>query len=141
MDFTDMLSGGDLRSEGRAAEVAAILIDVPPRLSEVCALLPCDDKLLRARACMALEVLSRTHPDLLVPVMDDLVAAAARESVAQARWHLAEIFTCVPLTDAQKTRTTELLKGYLGDRSKIVRFCAAKALERLLDGEYLHLLS
>jgi hypothetical protein len=136
-----MLSGGDLRSEGRAADVAAFVIGDPPRLADLCALLTNDDKLLRARACMAMEVLSRTHPELLVPVMDDLLAAAAVESVAQARWHLAEIFTCVPLTDAQKARTTEVLKGYLGDKSKIVRFCAAKALETILEGEYLHLLS
>jgi hypothetical protein len=123
-----MLTGGDLRSEGRADEVAARVIDDLSSLPSLAEGLSLDDKLVRARTCMALEVISRTRADLLRPLVPDLLGAAERETVAQARWHLAEIFCNVPLTRKRAERAIATLLGYLGDRSKIVTYCAVQAL-------------
>jgi hypothetical protein len=125
----EMLGGGDLRSEGRAAEVAAMVIEDPANLRTLAEGLDLDDRLIRARTCMALEVLSRTHPDLLKPLRPRLIRAAEAETVAQARWHLAEVFTNVPLTPKQADRLVPVLLDYLEDESKIVRRCANLALD------------
>jgi hypothetical protein len=123
-----MLGGGDLRSEGRAAEVAARVIDDPDCLPALAEGLALDDKLLRARTCMALEVMSRSHPELLRPIVPALIRTAERETVAQARWHLAEIFCNVPLTRQRAERAVAVLLDYLGDKSRIVTYCAVQAL-------------
>jgi HEAT repeat protein len=123
-----MLGGGDLRSEGRAAEVAAQVIDDPDRLPALAEGLSFDDKLIRARTCMSVEVMSRTHPKLLAPLVPELIRTAEQEKVAQARWHLAETFCNVSLDRKQTERVVSTLLGYLEDKSKIVRYCAAQAL-------------
>ncbi|MHC5059212.1 MAG: hypothetical protein ACYTKD_31550, partial [Planctomycetota bacterium] len=87
-EILQMLAGGDLRSEGRAAEVAARVIDDPDSLPALAEGLSLDDKLIRARTCMSMEVLSRSHPELLEPLVSELIHTAERETVAQARWHL-----------------------------------------------------
>jgi HEAT repeat protein len=127
-DVLGMLGGGDLRSEGRAAEVAELVIADPDRLVELAEGLARDDRLVRARTCMAIEVISRTHPELLKPVVTKMIGTAERETVAQARWHLAETFCNVPLDRRQVERVVPVLLEYLEDRSKIVRYCAVQAL-------------
>lgn len=128
-DLLRELGGGDLRSEGRAAEVAARVADDPVRLAALAEGLDLDDRLIRARTCMALEILSRTHCDLLRPLRPRLIRTAERETVAQARWHLAEVFRSVPLTPKQTERLVPVLLSYLEDPSKIVRKCARLALD------------
>jgi HEAT repeat protein len=123
-----MLTGGDLRSEGRAAEVAVLVGEDPESLPALAAGLALEDKLLRARTCMSLEVLSRTRPELVQPLAPDLIRTAEREAVAQARWHLAEIFYNVALDRGQVERAIPILLRYLEDKSKIVRVCAVRAL-------------
>lgn len=126
-----MLTGGDLRSEGRAADVAARVIGDPGSLPALTEGLSKDDKLIRARTCMSMEVLSRSHPELLEPLAAELIRTAEQETVAQARWHLAETFCNVPLDREQAERTVSILLEYLGDKSRIVTYCAVQALRVL----------
>ncbi|MHC4931685.1 MAG: HEAT repeat domain-containing protein [Planctomycetota bacterium] len=127
-EILQMLTGGDLRSEGRAAEVAARVIGDQGCLPALAEGLPLDDKLIRARTCMSLEVLSRSHPELLRQLVPELIRAAEQETVAQARWHLAEIFCNVSLGRAEAERVVSVLLEYLGDKSRIVTYCAVQAL-------------
>jgi hypothetical protein len=127
-EILQMLTGGDLRSEGRAAEVAAHVIADPGCLSELAEGLSLDDKLIRARTCMSMEVMSRSHPEPLQPLGPELIRTAEEETVAQARWHLAETFCNVPLDRKQAERAVGLLLEYLGDTSRIVTYCAVQAL-------------
>lgn len=122
------LSGGDLRSEGQAAEVAGEIIDHPDLLVDLAQGLRSDDKLIRARTCMAIEVVSRDHPALLETIVPQLVELASRETVPQARWHLAEVFGKVALSGEDPERVVPILLGHLTDRSKIVRCCAVQTL-------------
>ena len=85
-DVLGMLSGGDLRSEGRAAEAAARVIGDPRLLPRLAAGLTLDDKLIRARTCMCMEVMSRTHPGLLAPLADELLHAS-EERLPRGRSH------------------------------------------------------
>ena len=124
----EKLSGGDLRAEGRAEEVAGEIINHPRLLMDLAEGLHHDDKLIRGRACMTMEVISRDHPGLLVDVVPQLIELASTDTVPQVRWHVAEIFRNVALSDEDAERTIPTLLGYLADKSKIVKYCAVQAL-------------
>jgi hypothetical protein len=130
-DALSQLSGGDLRSEGRAAEVAAAVIGDPALLTSLAQGLHSEDRLVRARTCMAIEVISRDDPALLTPIVPQLLDMAPRERLPQARWHLAEIFGRIRLGDEQVESVVASLLTYLEDRSKIVRCCAVDTLGAL----------
>jgi len=124
----DKLGGGDLRSEGRAEDVAAEVSANPALLDLLAQGLATDDKLIRARTCMALEVISRSTPDLLVDLLPALVELGTREPVAQARWHVAEVLGNVPPDGENREQAVGFLLDYLDDTSKIVRYCAIQTL-------------
>jgi len=65
----EKLSGGDLRSEGKAEDVASEIIADPRLLADLVKGLSSDDKVIRARTCMTMEVISRDNPDLLIDVL------------------------------------------------------------------------
>lgn len=127
-DMLKELSGGDLRSEGRAAEVATKIIRDPDRLQDLLQGLRSEDKLVRARTCMALEVISRDRPTLLGDIVPHLADLAATDTIPQVRWHLAEIFANVSIPTEQAERIIPTLIAYLEDKSKIVQYCAVQAL-------------
>lgn len=122
------LVGGDLRSEGRAAEVAREVIDDPATLPTLAVGLRSEDKLLRARTCMALEIISRDHPELLTNVGPQLIAVASQEKVPQVRWHIAEVWANVPVAAKDVDQVVTILLDWLRDKSVIVRYCAVQAL-------------
>jgi len=122
------LSGGDLRSEGQAEAVAAQIINRPQLLSDLAAGLDSESKLIRARTCMAMEVVSRQRPDLLADVLEQLIGLSAADTVPQVRWHVAQIFGNMALTAKDAERIIPTLLGYLGDKSKIVKYCAVQTL-------------
>lgn len=122
------LTGGDLRSEGRSDEVAAQVVKKPALLPQLADGLASEDRLIRARTCMTMEIISRDQPKLLDPVRSALVDLAIEETVAQARWHLGEIFANTGLPKKEAERVIPALLDYLEDRSKIVRHCAILAL-------------
>lgn len=130
----DNLSGGDLRSEGRAEEVAMEIVNKPGLLVDLTEGLLSDDKVVRARTCMTMEVISRDHPDLLIGTIPQLIELASNDTVAQVRWHIAEVLGNVPLSGHERERIIPILFDYLGDRSKIVKYCAVLALGVLGKG-------
>ncbi len=77
---------------------------------------------------MTMEVISRDHPGLLVDVVPQLIELASTDTVPQVRWHAAEIFRNVALSDEDAERIIPTLLGYLEDKSKIVQYCAVQAL-------------
>jgi len=122
------LSGGDLRSEGKAQEVALEIIDDPSLLAALTEGLHSDDKVIRARTCMTMEVVSREHPGLLTGTIPRLIELASIDPVSQVKWHIAEIFGNVPISADDTERIIPILYDYLGDKSKIVKYCAVQAL-------------
>jgi len=65
---------------------------------------------------------------LLAPLAPELLRTAEQETVAQARWHLAEIICNVSLNRRQTEQAVALLLEYLEDKSRIVTYCAVQAL-------------
>ncbi len=124
----DRLTGGDLRSEGAAEQVADDLIGDPGRLPELFEGLSHEDKLIRGRTCMTAEWISRSRPDLLASALPAMIGLARADTVAQVRWHLAEVFGNVPLPVEAREGVIAILLAYLEDPSKIVRYCAVQTL-------------
>jgi hypothetical protein len=83
---------------------------------------------------MAMEVISREHPELLIYTIPELIALASRDTVAQVRWHIAEVFGNVPVSDVDAEQIISILFEYLSDKSKIVKYCAVQTLGILGKG-------
>ena len=127
-EILDKLSSADLRSEGRAEEVAREVVDNPALLPALAEGLYSEDKLIRGRTCMAMEVISREQADLLAGTVPQLVELASRATVSQVKWHIAEVFANIPISGADGERIIPILLQYLDDRSRIVKHCAVQAL-------------
>jgi hypothetical protein len=122
-EILDRLSGGDLRSEGRAEEVALDVVNNPGLLAALTEGLHSEDKVIRGRTCMTMEVISREHPELLTATIRKLIALASRDTVSQVRWHIAEVFGNVPISDDDAEQIIPILL-----KSKIVKYCAVQTL-------------
>jgi hypothetical protein len=128
-----LLSGGDRRSIGRAAEVAAMVADEPGKLRNVIELLrDPDDPVVRMRAADVAEKATRLDPRLLQPYKRELLSLLAESVQCEVRWHLAQMIPRLKLTLAELPEAIGSLLGYLTDRSAIVKTCAMQALTDLV---------
>lgn len=86
------LSGGDLRSDGMANEVAASILTNPNAFGDLFAGLSEPDDVVRGRAADAIEKVSRKSPDLVRDCLPVLTNLAQDEKVPLVKMHLAMIF-------------------------------------------------
>ena len=123
-----LLTGGDRRSIGRADAVAATVLKQPALFSELIAGLWDPDPLVRMRAADAAEKVSLKQPDLLRRFKAELMGLLAETKEQEIRWHLAQMIPRLPLTRQECACAASLLRGYLDDRSSIVKTFAMQAL-------------
>ena len=71
------LSGGDLRSDGMANEVAEFVLENPAMFADLYAGLSEVDDLMRGRTADALEKVARKRTDLVRDQVPEMVAIAA----------------------------------------------------------------
>jgi hypothetical protein len=125
------LTGGDRRSIGRSNQVAKRVRNQPALFAELIRGL-CDlDPLVRMRAGDAAEKVSLAQPGLLPPFKAELLRLMDAASEQELRWHLAQIVPRLPLTTKERLRAAATFRGYLDDRSSIVKTCALQALADL----------
>ncbi|MCJ7433604.1 MAG: HEAT repeat domain-containing protein [Anaerolineales bacterium] len=117
-----------MRSEGKSEEVALEIVNTPSLLSDLTQGIGSEDKVVRARVCMTMEIISRKHPEIISDVVPQLIELASVETVAQTRWHLAEIFGNVIIKDDEVEQIIQVLLEYLKDKSKIVKYCSVQTL-------------
>jgi hypothetical protein len=127
----DWLEGGDRRSIGRANEVAALVLRVPRRFSELIGFLWSDDPIVRMRAADAAEKISVQNPGLLAPFKAELLGLLFEVDQQELRWHLALMIPRLALTKKERQRAAEGLRRYLEDRSSIVKTFALQGLTEL----------
>lgn len=128
-----MLSGGDLRSEGDSDKVAQLIIDNNKLIHDLKMGLKHNDKLIRGRVCMTMEIISRTHPELINDLTQDLINLASKDTTPQIRWHIAEIIPNINLSLKEKNDFLKIMFKYLDDNSKIVKYCAIQAIGYLVN--------
>lgn len=127
----EKLAGGDRRSIGLADEVAKEIAADQSLFDEVFAAISCDDPVLRMRAADAAEKASRRFPERLAPHKDALLGELAEIDQPEVRWHVAQMLPRLHLNPPENARAAAILKGFLQDKSTIVRVSALEALAAL----------
>jgi hypothetical protein len=129
------LSGGDRRSLGNANQIVARMLKHTERFAELIACMWSEDPVVRMRAADAAEKVSARKPDLLRPFKAELLGLADETTQAEVRWHLALMFPRLALSPQEQERAMARLRGYLTDRSSIVKTCAIQGLADLAKGD------
>jgi hypothetical protein len=125
------LEGGDMRSIGRADEVAADVAANPRLFGVLVAGLTHGDPRIRMRSADALEKVTARDPSSLARFKKTLLGVAARTDQQEVRWHLAQIVPRLEMTDAERRAVVETLIRYSEDDSRIVKTFAMQALADL----------
>jgi HEAT repeat protein len=129
------LSGGDRRSIGRSNEVVAAVLADPTLFTPLYRGLHHTDTLIRIRTADALEKITSRRPEWLEPHVEDLLLNIAASVNHEVRWHVAQMLPRLPLTRTQRAFALKIVKGYLDDRSSIVRAFALQALADFAEHE------
>lgn len=122
------LSGGDLRSDGRANEVADKVIVNPHLLDKLVEGLDVTDDVVRARTAHALERISRTHPEMLREYIPRFLDLAKKDKVPMVKWHLAMIFGNISPSKEDIDDVLSTLFHLLNDKSAAVKSWAISGL-------------
>jgi TPR repeat protein len=129
--FADMLmEGGHKNSLGRVNEVIEIVLEDKARLDELYTCLFEDDAWVRMRAADALEKVCREHPDWLANYIDRFQKDLATSTQPSIQWHMAQIYSEVELTPAQKHAAIEWLKQLLSTKD-VDWIASANAMDTL----------
>lgn len=83
------------------------------------------------RAADAAEKVTRTKQELLQRYKKELLGLMAEEDQIEVRWHLALMVPRLTLNAKEKEVAASLLRGYLEDRSSIVKTHALQGLADL----------
>jgi hypothetical protein len=126
--ISETLAGSDLRSTGKANDVAREMLANPAMTGEAVRLLSGDDPVLRARTADALEKASSERPAIIQSHKRTLLGLAATARQQEVKWHLAQMLPRLELSSRERTRAMVILRSYSGDPSRIVRVCAMQAL-------------
>lgn len=128
LDFLEMLSGGDLRSDGRSNEVVEIVLRNPQLLGKLIEALSVPDDVIRGRAADALEKVSRTRPELVQEHLPLLIKLAYNDKVPMVKFHIAMIFGNLKTSGEIFDQITYALFHLLRDESVFVKSWAMVSL-------------
>jgi HEAT repeat protein len=120
-ELLEMLSGGNLQSDGRANEVADKVVRHPHLFNQLVEGLSEPDDVIRARTAHALERISRTHPKLVLGVLPQFMEMAVSDGVPMVKWHLAMIFGNLTVSEEKVSLVISTLFRMLEDKSVFVR--------------------
>ena len=124
----DKLKSGDRRSIGKVDQVIADVLDDPGLFDAVFRGMLDDDPIIRMRAADAVEKITADHPEYLYPYKRELVEQVARIDQQEVRWHVAQMLPRLEWSEGEREVVTEILLGYLDDKSKIVKTFVMQAL-------------
>lgn len=120
-DLLKMLSGGNLRSDGEANQVAQIVLENPQLLDDLVDGLNVSDDVIRGRTSHALEWIARSQPEWLVPHLRRLIRISRSDPVAMVRWHMAMTFGDMAIFEEHVNELGDCLVHLLDDPSVFVR--------------------
>lgn len=117
----DWLTAGDLRTDGAANEVAALVAAHSDLLPDLIGALRSPVDAIRGRAADALEKVARTQAEQVLPYLAELLDLARRDGVPMVRWHMAIILGHLQPPPAQDELIRAALLHLLHDPSAITR--------------------
>jgi HEAT repeat protein len=115
------LTAGDLRTDGAANEVAALVTANPDLLPDLIDALRSPDDPIRGRAADALEKVARTQGEAVPAYLPQVIDLARRDPVPMVRWHMAMILGHLHPPQEQDAHIRDALLHLLRDASAIVR--------------------
>jgi HEAT repeat protein len=127
-ELLQYLTGGDLRSDGNANEVASIILDNPCLISDLLDGLHESNDVVRGRTADALEKVSRDKPEYLVKEFSQFLRMAKTDSVPMVRWHAAMILTNLLALEQNIDKIGATLMMLLADPNAFVRSWAIAGL-------------
>jgi hypothetical protein len=122
------LEGGDRRSIRGVPEVVDQVLADPglfPALFDGMSNL---DPLIRMRSSDAIEKITASRPEYLVPYKKRLIQLAAASEQQEVRWHLAQLLSRLEFNGLERRRVMEIMSEYLKDKSKIVKTFSMQTL-------------
>lgn len=117
----EWLTGGDLRSDGQASEVADLVLENHQLFDDLYAGLLVETDVVRGRTAHALERISRIQPELLVGHVNELVEVAKKDPLPMVRFHLAMLFGNLLIYQDQVEVIKSTLLEMMGDESVFTR--------------------
>jgi hypothetical protein len=80
------------------------------------------------RSADAVEKITAEHPEYLQPYKGKLIQQVAKVDQQEVRWHVAQMFPRLELSEEERAGIVEILLDYLNDKSKIVKTSSMQAL-------------
>jgi len=127
-DIRELLRGGDRRSIGRVPKILKHLAADPHLVRPLVAALSDADLIICMRAADALEKATRRDPSALQAHKRALIHLSRSTQQHEVRWHLAQMLPRLMLRPAERHSAFQTLRGYLADRSAIVRTFALQGM-------------
>lgn len=132
-DILNRLRGGDLRSIGRANEIAQE-IEIDPSLFEaVFRGLYDGDPIVKMRSADVIEKSTKNEPNLLSDYTSRVISILTSAEQQEVCWHMAQIAPRLKCTAKEENQIIRALKRYLTHKSKIVRVSALDALASIAE--------
>lgn len=120
-NILQQLTGGDLRSDGDADKVARTIIDRPELLPDLIKGFESDSEIIRMRTAHAIEVISRENGVLLEEFKPKLIKCAKEDALPETRWHLAQVFGNINLSNEELHVVLPILYEYLKSGTILVK--------------------
>ena len=115
------LSGGDLRSIGRANEVVEDVLKDQKLFAAVFKGMLNEDPIIRMRSADVIEKVSSQHPEYLQPFKTQLINEISRIEQKEVRWHVVQMFSYLKIDSKERGRIVDILLSYIeSSKSKIV---------------------
>lgn len=128
----DQLAGDDPLTLGRTADVATQVLARPELIDELFDGLAGDDEGIRNRASGALKKVADARPDLLRPYKKELLTRVARIDHWVVRSRLCQMLGLLDnYTPAERRRTIATMRGWIGEKSSVVKAVALDCAVRL----------
>jgi hypothetical protein len=132
--FVKLLSGGDLRSNGRSND-AVLKVRNEDDFDELFKCLFYENRVVRMRAGDAIEKITFQYPSYLQTHKTALMDLCCTIKDKELKWHLALLISRLELTDKEKEIAWQTLTAWATDKteSKIVRVNSIQALYEIAE--------
>ena len=127
-NLLELLSGGNLQSDGRANDAADEVLRCPELLPQLVEGLADPNDVIRGRTAHALERIGRSAPHMLAPLLPRLYHLGLSDPVPMVRWHVAMILGNSGVTGGQADEALAALLQLLDDGSVFVKSWAIVSL-------------
>jgi hypothetical protein len=127
------LAGSDRRSIGKSNQVVAAVLANSNLFGIVFNGMLDDNPVLRMRCADAVEKITITHPEYLLPYKKQLLGQIAKIPQPEVRWHLAQLFSRIKWTARERRNVLKIVSNYLNDESKIVKTFSMQALADIAE--------